>query len=150
MWATEVPEIVQLAFTMELLAIYNMSEARSEHKVCFWASWAAKKSPKESDLRPPPQAKRVFWIESGKGRSNFPGITGCQAHTHQQHCSERGAVSRKKYYFRVLWRSIIRHTGVATLTLDWNPRWFPHLLLYLLLRNLIAPTTMLFSCYLST
>ena len=37
MSATEVPEIVQLVFNMELLAISNMSEARSEHKVCFGA-----------------------------------------------------------------------------------------------------------------
>ena len=34
----EVPEIVQLAFTMELLAISFMSEVSSEHKVCFRAS----------------------------------------------------------------------------------------------------------------
>ena len=35
--ATEVPEIVQLVFNMELLAIYSMSEVGSEHKVCFGA-----------------------------------------------------------------------------------------------------------------
>ena len=61
MSATEVPEIVQLVFNMELLAISSMSEVRSEHKVCFGdffrltkGFWAAKKSPKECDLRPPP------------------------------------------------------------------------------------------------
>ena len=37
MSATEVPEIVQLAFNMELLAISSMSEVRSEHKVGFGA-----------------------------------------------------------------------------------------------------------------
>ena len=35
MSATEVPEIVQLVFYMELLAISIMSEGRGEHKVCF-------------------------------------------------------------------------------------------------------------------
>ena len=35
--ATEVPEIVQLVFNMELLAISSMSEVGSEHKVCFGA-----------------------------------------------------------------------------------------------------------------
>ena len=35
--ATEVPEIVQLVFTMDLLAISSMSEVGSEHKVCFEA-----------------------------------------------------------------------------------------------------------------
>ena len=38
MSATEVPEIVELVFKMELLAIFSMSEVRSEHKVCFGAS----------------------------------------------------------------------------------------------------------------
>ena len=33
--ATEVPETVQLVFSMELLAIYSPSEARSEHKFFF-------------------------------------------------------------------------------------------------------------------
>ena len=37
MSATEVPEIVQLVFNMELLAISSMSEVGSEHKVCFVA-----------------------------------------------------------------------------------------------------------------
>ena len=57
MSATEVPEIVQLVFNMELLAISSMSEVGSEHKVCFVAFIrhtkvfrAAKKSPKECDL----------------------------------------------------------------------------------------------------
>ena len=36
--ATEVSEIVQLVFSMESLAIYSMSEVRSEHKVCFRTS----------------------------------------------------------------------------------------------------------------
>ena len=35
--ATEVPEIVQLIFNMELLAISSMSEVGIEHKVCFGA-----------------------------------------------------------------------------------------------------------------
>ena len=35
MSATEVPEIVQLVFNMELLTISSMSEVGSEHKVCF-------------------------------------------------------------------------------------------------------------------
>ena len=35
--ATEVPEIVQLVFNMQLLAISSMSEVGSEHKVCFVA-----------------------------------------------------------------------------------------------------------------
>ena len=59
--ATEVPEIAQLVFNTELLAISSMSEVRSEHRVCFGASLRptkgfliAKKSPKECDLRPPP------------------------------------------------------------------------------------------------
>ena len=37
MSATEVPEIVELVFNMELLAISSMSEVGSEHKVCFGA-----------------------------------------------------------------------------------------------------------------
>ena len=37
MSATEVPEIVQLVFNIELLAISSMSEVGSEHKVCFGA-----------------------------------------------------------------------------------------------------------------
>ena len=36
--ATEVPETVQLVFSMELLAMSSMSEVRSEHNVCFGAS----------------------------------------------------------------------------------------------------------------
>ena len=36
--ATEVPEIVQLVFKTELLAISSMPEVRSEHKICFGAS----------------------------------------------------------------------------------------------------------------
>ena len=36
--ATEVPEKVQLVFSMELLTISSMSQVRSEHKVCFGAS----------------------------------------------------------------------------------------------------------------
>ena len=36
---TEVPKIVQLVFYVELLAISSMSEARSEHKVCFRTSF---------------------------------------------------------------------------------------------------------------
>ena len=36
--ATEVQEIVQMVFNMELLAISSMSEVRSKHKVCFRAS----------------------------------------------------------------------------------------------------------------
>ena len=35
--ATKVPEIVQLVFNIEFLAISSMSEVGSEHKVCFWA-----------------------------------------------------------------------------------------------------------------
>ena len=35
--ATEVPEIVQLVFNAELLAISSMSEVGSEHKVCVGA-----------------------------------------------------------------------------------------------------------------
>ena len=35
--ATEVPEIVQMVFDMELLAKSCMSEVGSEHKVCFGA-----------------------------------------------------------------------------------------------------------------
>ena len=57
MSATEVPEIGQLVFYMELLAISIMSEVRSEHKVCFEASLihtkdfsAITKSTKECDL----------------------------------------------------------------------------------------------------
>ena len=41
--ATEVPEIIQLVFNMELLAISRMSEAGSEHKVCFGAFLRLKK-----------------------------------------------------------------------------------------------------------
>ena len=37
MSAKEVPEIVQVVFNMELLAISSMSEVGSEHKVCFGA-----------------------------------------------------------------------------------------------------------------
>ena len=37
MSATEVPEIVQLVFNMELLAISSMCEIGSEHKVCLGA-----------------------------------------------------------------------------------------------------------------
>ena len=37
MSATEVPDIVQVVFNMELLAIPSMSEVGSEHKVCFVA-----------------------------------------------------------------------------------------------------------------
>ena len=33
--ATEVPEIIQLVFNMELFAISSMCEVGSEHKVCF-------------------------------------------------------------------------------------------------------------------
>ena len=40
---TEVPEIVQLVFNMELLAISNMFEDRSEHKVFVRASLKLKK-----------------------------------------------------------------------------------------------------------
>ena len=36
--ATDVPEIVQLVFNMEFLAISSMSEVRSEHNVYFGAS----------------------------------------------------------------------------------------------------------------
>ena len=36
--ATKVPELLQLVFNMELLAISSMSEVRSEHKVSFGAS----------------------------------------------------------------------------------------------------------------
>ena len=36
--ATKEPEIIQLVFNMELLAISSMSEVGSEHKVCFGAS----------------------------------------------------------------------------------------------------------------
>ena len=50
--ATEVPEIIQLVFGMELLPIYSLSEAGSEHEACFGASLrltkgfkAVKKSP---------------------------------------------------------------------------------------------------------
>ena len=39
MSATDVPEIVQLVFNMEILAISSMSEVRSEHKICFRASY---------------------------------------------------------------------------------------------------------------
>ena len=38
MSATEVPEIGQLVFNMELLAIFSMYEVQREHKVCFGAS----------------------------------------------------------------------------------------------------------------
>ena len=34
---TEVPELVQLVFNMELLAISSISEVGSEHTVCFGA-----------------------------------------------------------------------------------------------------------------
>ena len=37
MSATEVSEIVQMVFTMEILAISSMSEVGSEDKVCFGA-----------------------------------------------------------------------------------------------------------------
>ena len=49
MSATEVPEIVQLIFNMELLAISNMSEVRSEHKVCFGAFLRLKKGFEQQD-----------------------------------------------------------------------------------------------------
>ena len=35
--ATEVSEIIQLVFNMELFAISRISDVRSEHKVCFAA-----------------------------------------------------------------------------------------------------------------
>ena len=38
MSATEVPELIQLVFTTELLDIDSMSEVRSEKKDCFGAS----------------------------------------------------------------------------------------------------------------
>ena len=38
--ATEVPEIVQLVFYMELLAISSISEVKSEQKVCFGLPYA--------------------------------------------------------------------------------------------------------------
>ena len=59
--ATEVSEIVQLVLNRQLLAISSMSEARSEHQICFMAFMrhtkgfrAVKKSLKECDLKPPP------------------------------------------------------------------------------------------------
>ena len=51
MSATEVPEIVQLVFNMELLAISSMSEVRSEHKVCFGAFLRHSKGLEASAIR---------------------------------------------------------------------------------------------------
>ena len=42
--ATEIPEMVQLVFGMELLTIYSLPEAGSEHRVCFGASLRLTKS----------------------------------------------------------------------------------------------------------
>ena len=63
MSATEVPEIVQLVFKMELLAS-SMSEVRSDHKVCFGASLRHTKSFGEAKKLPstaalPPSAEKV-------------------------------------------------------------------------------------------
>ena len=51
---TEVPEIIQLVFGMELLTIYSLCEGGSEHNVCFGAFlrltkgfWVVKKLPRE-------------------------------------------------------------------------------------------------------
>ena len=47
---SEIPEMIHLVFDMELLTIYSLPEAGSEHKVCFGASsrvLGIEKSPNE-------------------------------------------------------------------------------------------------------
>ena len=79
MSATEVLEIFKLVFNMELLAIFSMSEVRSEHKVCFGASYKGFLiSKKKCDFGAPP-GKVVVKLSSV---SKTPSLRGLARYGH--------------------------------------------------------------------